>query len=83
MANLQSLLIVCFRNNIICLVTGRYCIFKKDYCPTGFTTGWIYWDDDAPWFGPTIQNLSGNYYACVIYLVSYDTLHNIIWLQYK
>jgi len=24
---------------------GEYCIFKKGACPTGFTEGWIKWDD--------------------------------------
>ncbi|XP_070568158.1 uncharacterized protein [Ptychodera flava] len=26
--------------------SGEYCIFKKGNCPSGFSSGWIYWDDE-------------------------------------
>lgn len=38
---------------------GKYCIFKKNDCPPKFKEGWIYWDDAAPWFSTTIQDVSG------------------------
>nr|AJQ21523.1 MACPF domain-containing protein 8 [Mytilus galloprovincialis] len=25
---------------------GNYCILKKGTCPTGFSDGWLYWDDE-------------------------------------
>ena len=45
-----------------CLVPGQYCIYKKGSCPAGFKNGWLYWDDAAPWWGDTIQNLSGQWW---------------------
>lgn len=32
-------------------VAGKYCIFKKGECPEKFSEGYIYWDDNAKWFG--------------------------------
>ncbi|XP_078595129.1 uncharacterized protein LOC144872644 [Branchiostoma floridae x Branchiostoma japonicum] len=26
--------------------SGRYCIFKKGSCPSGFNSGYVYWDDE-------------------------------------
>eukprot|EP00918_Siedleckia_nematoides_P033993 GHVU01073976.1.p1 GENE.GHVU01073976.1~~GHVU01073976.1.p1 ORF type:complete len:764 (+),score=43.37 GHVU01073976.1:26-2293(+) len=38
---------------------GSYCLLKKRSCPHGFSQGWIYFDDAAPWIGRTIQEHSG------------------------
>ncbi len=50
---------LCLELYASCGVSGQYCIYKKNSCPIGFKEGWLYWDDAAPWFGETIQNLSG------------------------
>ena len=49
--------------------SGSYCIFKKGECPDHFSSGWIYWDDAAPFIARTSQTSSGVYLVLIIIII--------------
>ena len=51
-----SLVIQCVPHGVV----GKYCIYQKSHCPSGFQEGFIYWDDATPlWSESIIQGETG------------------------